>query len=64
MTPVLLGVMLCVLVQLAEQHLSTFLYILFADTLISAILSTADSALLAASALVERSTEPDRQATP
>ena len=39
--------------RLAEQHLSTFLYILFAGALISAILSTVDSALLAASALVE-----------
>jgi len=39
--------------RLAEQHLSTFLYIIFAGALISAILSTVDSALLAASALVE-----------
>ena len=39
--------------KLAEQHLSTVLYILFAGALISAILSTVDSALLAASALVE-----------
>jgi len=38
---------------LAQQHLSTFLYILFAGALISAILSTVDSALLAAAALVE-----------
>jgi len=64
MTPVLLGVMLYVLVQLAEQHFSTFLYILFAGALISVIRSTADSARLAASALVERSTELDKQATP
>ena len=38
---------------LAQQHLSTVLYILFAGALISAILSTVDSALLAAAALVE-----------
>ena len=38
---------------IAQQHLSTFLYILFAGALISAILSTVDSALLAAAALVE-----------
>jgi SSS family transporter len=37
---------------LAQQHLSTFFYILFAGALISAILSTVDSALLAAAALV------------
>ncbi len=37
---------------LAEQHLSTFLYVLFAGALISAILSTVDSCLLAASSLV------------
>lgn len=37
---------------LARQHLSTFLYVLFAGALISAILSTVDSSLLAASALV------------
>jgi Na+/proline symporter len=36
---------------LAEQHLSTFLYILFAGALISAILSTVDSCLLAAASL-------------
>jgi Na+/proline symporter len=36
---------------LAEQHLSTFLYILFAGALISAILSTVDSCLLAAGSL-------------
>ena len=33
---------------LAQQHLSTFLYVLFAGALISAILSTVDSCLLAA----------------
>lgn len=38
--------------QLARQHLPLFLYVLFAGALISAILSTVDSALLAASALV------------
>jgi Na+/proline symporter len=38
---------------LAQQHLSTFLYVLFAGALISAILSTVDSCLLAASSLVE-----------
>jgi Na+/proline symporter len=37
---------------LAEQHLSTLLYVLFAGALISAILSTVDSCLLAASSLV------------
>ena len=64
MTPALLSVMLYVLVQLTEQHLTTVLYIVFAGALISAILSTADSTLLAASAQFERSTEPDRKATP
>jgi solute:Na+ symporter, SSS family len=38
--------------QLAQQNLSTFLYVLFAGALISAILSTVDSALLAAASLV------------
>ncbi|TAN49094.1 MAG: sodium:solute symporter [Methylococcaceae bacterium] len=38
--------------RLALQHLSPFLYVLFAGALISAILSTVDSALLAASALI------------
>lgn len=38
--------------ELARQHLNAWLYILFAGALISAILSTVDSALLAASALV------------
>ncbi|HYE36376.1 sodium:solute symporter family protein [Methylocaldum sp.] len=41
-----------ILPKLAQQHLSTFAYVLFAGALISAILSTVDSALLAASALV------------
>lgn len=38
--------------RLAQQHLGTLAYILFAGALISAVLSTVDSALLAASALV------------
>ena len=37
---------------LAERHLSTFFYVLFAGALISAILSTVDSCLLAAGSLV------------
>jgi SSS family transporter len=37
---------------LAQQHLPTFLYVLFAGALISAILSTVDSCLLAAASLV------------
>jgi Na+/proline symporter len=37
---------------LAQQHLSTFLYVLFVGALISAILSTVDSCLLAAASLV------------
>lgn len=41
-----------ILPQLAKEHLNTFLYILFAGALISAILSTVDSALLAASSLL------------
>ena len=41
-----------ILPQLAKVHLNTFLYILFAGALISAILSTVDSALLAASSLL------------
>jgi Na+/proline symporter len=41
-----------ILPHLAQKHLNTFLYIVFAGALISAILSTVDSALLAASALV------------
>lgn len=38
--------------EIASRHLSTFLYILFAGALISAILSTVDSALLAAASLI------------
>jgi SSS family transporter len=41
-----------ILPLLAREHLSTFAYILFAGALVSAILSTVDSTLLAASALV------------
>jgi Na+/proline symporter len=41
-----------ILPLVAQQHLSTFLYVLFAGALVSAILSTVDSALLAASSLV------------
>lgn len=41
-----------VVALLAQQHLSTFLYVLFAGALISAILSTVDSCLLAAGSLV------------
>jgi len=41
-----------ILPLLAERYLPTGLYILFAGALVSAILSTVDSALLAASALV------------
>ncbi len=37
---------------LAQQHLSIFVYVLFAGALISAILSTVDSALLAAASLL------------
>jgi Na+/proline symporter len=37
---------------LAQEHLPTFLYVLFAGALISAILSTVDSCLLAAASLV------------
>lgn len=37
---------------LAKQHLSTFFYILFCGALVSAILSTVDSALLAAASLI------------
>jgi Na+/proline symporter len=40
-----------ILPRLAQQHLPTFLYILFAGALVSAILSTVDSTLLAASSL-------------
>jgi Na+/proline symporter len=38
--------------QLAQQHLPLLVYVLFAGALISAILSTVDSALLAAAALI------------
>ncbi|NVK22122.1 MAG: sodium:solute symporter family protein [Kangiellaceae bacterium] len=38
--------------QLAKTYLPTFLYIIFAGALISAILSTVDSALLASSSLI------------
>lgn len=41
-----------ILPQLAQQFLPPFLYVIFAGALISAILSTVDSALLAASALM------------
>lgn len=41
-----------ILPHLAQKHLNAFVYIVFAGALISAILSTVDSALLAASALV------------
>jgi Na+/proline symporter len=37
---------------LAERHLGTFVYVMFAGALISAILSTVDSCLLAAASLV------------
>lgn len=39
------------LAQLAQQYLPTYLYIAFAGALVSAVLSTVDSALLAAAAL-------------
>ncbi len=38
--------------RLAQQHLSTMVYVLFAGALISAILSTVDSALLASASLI------------
>lgn len=41
-----------ILPMMARQHLSTVLYVIFAGALVSAILSTVDSALLAASALL------------
>jgi SSS family solute:Na+ symporter len=41
-----------ILPMLAQKYLNTFFYIIFAGALISAILSTVDSALLAASALL------------
>lgn len=43
-----------VLSILAREHLSTFGYVLFAGALVSAILSTVDSALLAASSFLSR----------
>jgi Na+/proline symporter len=43
-----------VLSRLARVHLSTFAYVLFAGALVSAILSTVDSALLVASSLASR----------
>jgi Na+/proline symporter len=39
---------------MAQTYFSTFMYVIFAGALVSAILSTVDSALLAASALVSR----------
>lgn len=39
---------------LAREHLAPFLYVLFAGALVSAILSTVDSALLVASSLLSR----------
>jgi len=41
-----------VLPRIAERYLPTFLYILFTGAIVSAILSTVDSTLLAASALI------------
>lgn len=41
-----------ILPMVAQQHLSTFGYVLFAGALLSAILSTVDSALLAASGIL------------
>ncbi|GMW00080.1 MAG: sodium:proline symporter [Candidatus Hydrogenedentota bacterium] len=41
-----------ILPVLAKQHLNSFVYVIFTGALISAILSTVDSALLAASSLV------------
>jgi Na+/proline symporter len=41
-----------ILPLMAQQHLSTVFYVIFAGALVSAILSTVDSALLAASALL------------
>jgi Na+/proline symporter len=43
-----------ILPVMAQTYFSTFFYIIFAGALVSAILSTVDSALLAASALVSR----------
>ncbi len=50
-----------VLPTLAQTYLPTFGYILFAGALISAILSTVDSSLLAASALITHNLLPKRQ---
>ena len=63
LVPVLLGLLGAVLIpdladpeqilpRLAERYLPTTLYVLFAGALVSAILSTVDSALLVASSLV------------
>ncbi|HEY1173271.1 MAG TPA: sodium:solute symporter family protein [Verrucomicrobiae bacterium] len=41
-----------VLPTLAKEHLNTFMYVIFSGALVSAILSTVDSTLLSASALV------------
>lgn len=41
-----------ILPKMAQEHFNTFLYIVFAGALVSAILSTVDSALLASSALL------------
>ncbi len=43
-----------ILPVIAQTYFSTFFYVIFAGALVSAILSTVDSALLAASALVSR----------
>jgi Na+/proline symporter len=43
-----------ILPVMAQTYFSTFMYVIFAGALVSAILSTVDSALLAASALVSR----------
>ncbi len=43
-----------ILLLMAQRHLSTFSYTLFAGALVSAILSTVDSALLAAASLVSQ----------
>lgn len=41
-----------VIPQLAQQYLGTFMYVVFAGALISAILSTVDSALLASASII------------
>lgn len=51
-----------VLPTLAQTYLPTFAYILFAGALVSAILSTVDSSLLAASALITHNLLPKGQA--